>query len=40
MSRPEGAVGIIWVYIGIIVRNNGALKAGKKLYINLYVACA
>jgi hypothetical protein len=29
VSRPEGAVGIIWVYIGIIVKNDGALKAGK-----------
>jgi hypothetical protein len=29
MSRPEGAVGIIWVYIGIIVKNDGALRAGK-----------
>jgi hypothetical protein len=29
MSRPEGAAGIIWVYIGIIVRNDGALRAGK-----------
>jgi hypothetical protein len=40
MSRPEGAVGIIWVYIGIIVKNDGALKAGKKLYIYLCVARA
>jgi hypothetical protein len=39
LSRPEGAVGIIWVHIGIIVRNDGALKAGK-LYIYLCVACA
>jgi hypothetical protein len=29
VSRPGGAVGIIWVYIGIIVRNDGALRAGK-----------
>jgi hypothetical protein len=29
LSRPGGAVGIIWVYIGIIVKNDGALKAGK-----------
>jgi hypothetical protein len=33
-------VRIIWVYIGIIVRNDGALRAGKKLYIYLCVACA
>ena len=39
VSRPEGAVGIIWVYIGIIVRNHGALRAGKKLYIYLCGLC-
>jgi hypothetical protein len=39
VSRPEGAVGIIWVYIGIIVRNDGALRAGKKLYIYLCGLC-
>jgi hypothetical protein len=39
LSRPEGAVGIIWVYIGIIVRNDGALRAGKKLYIYLCGLC-
>jgi len=42
LSRPEGAVGIIWVYIsvyiGIIVRNDSALRAGKKLNIYLCVA--
>jgi hypothetical protein len=32
--------GRIWVYIGIIVRNDGALKAGKKLHIYLCVARA
>jgi hypothetical protein len=39
VSRPVGAVGIIWVYIGIIVRNDGALRAGKKLYIYLCGLC-
>jgi hypothetical protein len=39
LSRPEGAVGIIWVYIGILVRNDGALRAGKKLYIYLCGLC-
>jgi hypothetical protein len=33
-------VRIIWVYFGIIVRNDGALSAGKKAYIYLCVACA
>jgi hypothetical protein len=27
------------VYIGIIVRNDGALKAGKKLYISVCGLC-
>jgi hypothetical protein len=39
LSRPEGAVGIIWVYISIIVRNDSALRAGKKLYIYLCGLC-
>jgi len=29
MSRPGGAVGIIWVYIGIIVRNRWCPKGGE-----------
>jgi hypothetical protein len=32
-------VRIIWVYIGIIVRNDCALRAGKKPYLYLCVAC-
>jgi hypothetical protein len=32
-------VRIIWVYIGIFVRNDGALKAGKKLYISVCGPC-
>jgi hypothetical protein len=39
VSRPEGAVGIIWVYNGILVWNDGALKAGKKLYISVCGLC-
>jgi hypothetical protein len=38
MSRLEQAVRIKWVYIGMFVRSDGALRAVKKLYICLCAA--
>ena len=38
MSRLEQVVRIKWVYIGMFVRNDGALRAVKKLYICLCTA--
>jgi hypothetical protein len=39
MSRPGGAVGINRCILVCISRNDGALRAGKKLYIYLCGLC-